>query len=152
MITAIGETEWRAMEQSGAIKEMDIAIELKKFIMETYDNGAPKRFASEIQILTKSGKNIETIAEVNKPYEVDGWKIYQYGYDTQMGPEPNINTRTGERPVVAVGLYRFLHDAGRSCADDAGGIVEKIEKCNEQGAWGVLWSLCHSISLCLFLL
>ena len=42
--------------------------------------------------------------------------------------------------MVAVGLYRFLHDAGRSCADDAGGIVEKIEKCNEQGAWGVLWS------------
>ena len=70
MITAIGEPEWRAMEQSGAIKEMEIAIELKKFIMETYDNGAPKRFASEIQILTKSGKNIETIVEVNKPYEV----------------------------------------------------------------------------------
>ena len=68
MITAIGEPEWRAMEQSGAIKEMEIAIELKKFIMETYDNGAPKRFASEIQILTKSGKNIETIVEVNKPY------------------------------------------------------------------------------------
>ena len=62
MITAIGEPEWRAMEQSGAIKEMEIAIELKKFIMETYDNDAPKRFASEIQILTKSGKTLRPLS------------------------------------------------------------------------------------------
>ena len=84
MICGVGQPEWRAMEQNGAIKEMPIAIELKKFIMETYEGGKPKRYASEIQILTKSGKNIETTVEVNKPYEVDGWKIYQYGYDTQM--------------------------------------------------------------------
>ena len=93
MITAIGEPEWRALEQGGAIKEMPIAIELKKFIMETYDDGSPKRFASEIQILTKTGKNIETTVDVNKPYEVDGWKIYQYGYDTQMGAQSQISTR-----------------------------------------------------------
>lgn len=91
MITAVGEPEWRALTQEGAVKEMEIAIELKKFIMETYDDGSPKRFASEIQILTKTGKNIETIVDVNKPYEVDGWKIYQYGYDTQMGAESQIS-------------------------------------------------------------
>ena len=112
MITAIGEPEWRAMEQSGAIKEMEIAIELKKFIMETYDNGAPKRFASEIQILTKSGKNIETIVEVNKPYEVDGWKIYQYGYDTQMGAQSQISilelVSDPWLPWVYTGFYMML--------------------------------------------
>jgi cytochrome c biogenesis factor len=91
MITAVGEPEWRALTQEGAVKEMEIAIELKKFFMETYDDGSPKRFASEIQILTKTGKNIETIVDVNKPYEVDGWKIYQYGYDTQMGAESQIS-------------------------------------------------------------
>ena len=85
MITTIGEPEWRALTQEGVVKEMPIAIELKRFIMDTYDDGSPKRFASEIQILTKTGKNIETTVDVNKPYEVDGWKIYQYGYDTQMG-------------------------------------------------------------------
>ena len=115
MITAIGEPEWRAMEQSGAIKEMDIAIELKKFIMETYDNGAPKRFASEIQILTKSGKNIETIVEVNKPYEVDGWKIYQYGYDTQMGAQSQISilelVSDPWLPWVYAGFYMMLAGA-----------------------------------------
>ena len=115
MITAIDEPEWRAMEQSGAIKEMDIAIELKKFIMETYDNGAPKRFASEIQILTKSGKNIETIVEVNKPYEVDGWKIYQYGYDTQMGAQSQISilelVSDPWLPWVYTGFYMMLAGA-----------------------------------------
>ena len=82
MITVVGEPEWRALTPEGAIHEMPLTIELKKFIMETYDDGSPKRFASEIQILTKSGKNIETTIDVNKPAEVEGWKIYQYGYDT----------------------------------------------------------------------
>ena len=64
MITAIGEPEWRALTQEGAVKEMPIAIELKKFVMETYDDGSPKRFASEIQILTKTGKKrLEAIRE-----------------------------------------------------------------------------------------
>ncbi len=85
MITVRGESEWRALTSQQQIVEMPFAIELKEFIMETYDDGSPRRFASDIQILTKTGKNIQTTVEVNKPVEVDGWKIYQYGYDTQMG-------------------------------------------------------------------
>ena len=37
MICGIGEPEWRALADGGIVKEMDIAIELKKFIMETSD-------------------------------------------------------------------------------------------------------------------
>ena len=117
MITAIGEPEWRALAPGGAIKEMPLAIELKKFIMETYDDGSPKRFASEIQILTESGKNIETTVDVNKPYEVDGWKIYQYGYDTQMGAESQISILElvcdPWLPLVYTGIYMML--AGAVC-------------------------------------
>ena len=91
MITAVGEKEWRALDQQGRVKEMPLTIELKKFIMETYDDGSPKRFASEIQIKTKSGENISTTVDVNKPAEVDGWKIYQYGYDTSMGAQSNTS-------------------------------------------------------------
>ena len=115
MITTIGEPEWRALTQEGAVKEMPIAIELKRFIMETYDDGSPKRFASEIQILTKTGKNIETIVDVNKPYEVDGWKIYQYGYDTQMGAQSQISilelVSDPWLPLVYVGIYMMLAGA-----------------------------------------
>ena len=112
MITAVGEPEWRALDANGVVKEMPLAIELKKFIMETYDNGSPKRFASEIQILTKTKKNIETVIDVNKPYEVDGWKIYQYGYDTQMGADSQISilelVSDPWLPLVYTGIYMML--------------------------------------------
>ena len=112
MITAVGEPEWRALDANGAVKEMPLAIELKRFIMETYDNGSPKRFASEIQILTKTKKNIETIVDVNKPYEVDGWKIYQYGYDTQRGADSQISilelVSDPWLPLVYTGIFMML--------------------------------------------
>ena len=112
MITAVGEPEWRALDANGAVKEMPLAIELKRFIMETYDNGSPKRFASEIQILTKTKKNIETVVDVNKPYEVDGWKIYQYGYDTQRGADSQISilelVSDPWLPLVYTGIFMML--------------------------------------------
>ena len=112
MITAIGEPEWRALASDGVVKELPFAIELKKFIMETYDDGKPKRYASEIQILTKSGKNIETTIDVNKPYEVDDWKIYQYSYDTQMGAQSKISilelVTDPWLPIVYTGIFMLL--------------------------------------------
>ena len=135
MITVKGETEWRALTQEQQIVELPFAIELKKFIMETYDDGSPKRFASDIQILTKTGKatgrrvsgnqrslaegksneNIQTTVEVNKPVEVDGWKIYQYGYDTQMGAmsQTSILELVSDPwlPLVYTGIYMMLGGA-----------------------------------------
>ena len=117
MITAVGEPEWRVLDQQGAVHEMPLAIELKRFIMETYDSGQPRRFASDIQILTKSGKNIVTTVDVNKPFEVEGWKIYQYGYDTQMGPMSRTSIleliSDPWLPAVYVGIYMML--AGAVC-------------------------------------
>ncbi|MBR4422922.1 MAG: cytochrome c biogenesis protein ResB [Mailhella sp.] len=117
MITTVGESEWRALTQEGAVREMPLAIELKQFIMETYDDGSPKRFASEIQILTKSGKKIQATVDVNKPIEVDGWKIYQYGYDTQMGAMSQYSilelVSDPWLPLVYTGIYMML--AGAVC-------------------------------------
>ena len=117
MITVKGEPEWRALTPQQEIVEMPIAIELKEFVMETYDDGSPTRFASDIQILTQTGKNIETTVEVNKPVEVDGWKIYQYGYDTQMGAmsQTSILELVSDPwlPLVYTGIYMML--AGAVC-------------------------------------
>ena len=117
MITTVGESEWRALTQEGTVREMPLAIELKQFIMETYDDGSPKRFASEIQILTKSGKKIQATVDVNKPIEVDGWKIYQYGYDTQMGAMSQYSilelVSDPWLPLVYTGIYMML--AGAVC-------------------------------------
>ena len=127
MIAVKGEPEWRALTSQHQIVEMPIAIELKKFIMETYDDGSPKRFASEIQILTKTGKNIETTVDVNKPVEVDGWKIYQYGYDTQMGAMSQISilelVSDPWLPLVYTGIYMML--AGAVCMFLKGKKVKK---------------------------
>ena len=123
MITGVGEPEWRALTEQGVVRELPLAIELKKFIMETYDDGSPKRFASELQILTKSGKNIETTVDVNKPVEVEGWKIYQYGYDTQMGAMSQISilelVSDPWLPLVYTGIYMML--AGAVCMFILGG-------------------------------
>lgn len=91
MITVVGEPEWRALDTQQKVVELPLAIQLEKFIMEEYDDGSPKRFASEIQVLTQSGKNIHTTVDVNKPVVVEGWKIYQYGYDTAMGKNSQVS-------------------------------------------------------------
>ena len=115
MITVKEEPEWRALTSQHQIVELPFSIELKEFIMETYDDGSPRRFASDIQILTKTGKNIRTTVEVNKPVEVDGWKIYQYGYDTQMGAmsQTSILELVSDPwlPLVYTGIYMMLAGA-----------------------------------------
>ena len=123
MIAVKGESEWRALNPQQLIVEMPFKIELKEFVMETYDDGSPRRFASDIQILTKKGEDIRTTIEVNKPVEVDGWKIYQYGYDTQMGAMSQISilelVSDPWLPLVYTGIYMML--AGAVCMFVLGG-------------------------------
>lgn len=111
MVCAVGEPEWRAMSAEQVI-ELPLAIELKRFIMDVYDDGSPKRFASDVEILTKTGKRLVTTIDVNKPAEVDGWKIYQYGYDQQAGAMSRISilelVSDPWLPVVYVGIYMML--------------------------------------------
>ena len=51
----------------------------------------PKRYASNVNIYTQDGKNELTDIEVNKPYTINGWKIYQLSYNEQMGKWSNIS-------------------------------------------------------------
>ena len=112
MITALGETEWRGLNEQGEIVELPIAIQLDRFIMETYDDGTPRRFASEVQLFTISGQHLQATVDVNKPITVEGWKIYQYGYDTSMGAESNTSIleliHDPWLPAVYTGIYMML--------------------------------------------
>ena len=127
MITVKGEPEWRALNSQQQIVEMPFSIELKDFIMETYDDGMPRRFASDIQVVTKTGGHIQATVEVNKPVEVDGWKIYQYGYDTQMDAmsKTSILELVSDPwlPLVYTGIYMML--AGAVCMFLKGKKVKK---------------------------
>ena len=82
-----GEPEWRAFDENRVMHEPGLAIELHDFIMETYPDHTPKRFASDISVYTEDGKEIRAMVEVNKPLKVNGWKIYQYSYDVRLGAD-----------------------------------------------------------------
>lgn len=123
MTTREGETQWLAEDEAGNVQELDIAIELHDFIMEEFpmQPGAkmrvPKRFASEVTVHSKAGKDIQAVIEVNKPLKVEGWKIYQYDYDSEAGVESQISifemVRDPWQPFVLTGILMML--AGALC-------------------------------------
>lgn len=115
MVAAVGVPEWRALAVNGTIQRLPMTIELKRFIMETYDDGSAKRYASEVLIRKASGETVETTIDVNRPVEIEGWKIYQYGYDTEMGAQSHISilelVSDPWLPFVYVGIYMMLGGA-----------------------------------------
>ncbi len=44
-----------------------------------------KRFISDINIYTEDGKQTHALLEVNKPYRMGNWMVYQFGYDNEAG-------------------------------------------------------------------
>ena len=115
MITNLGAVEWRGVDDNGMLHNLPIAIELKRFIMETYDDGSPRRFASDIYVKTKKGQELTATVDVNHPVEVNGWKIYQYGYDTKAGADSRISifelVRDPWLPYVYAGIFMMLSGA-----------------------------------------
>ena len=78
-------------------------------------NREPRRFSSQVDIYTQSGKNIHTVIEVNKPFSIDGWKIYQLSYNEQMGKWSNLSifeiVTDPWMPVVYIGIFMLLFGA-----------------------------------------
>ena len=115
MVTATRTLQWRAIDEQMRIVETPIAIELKRFILETYDDGSPRRFASDIEVVTRTGKDFLATVDVNHPVEVNGWKIYQYGYDTKAGADSRISifelVRDPWLPYVYAGIFMMLSGA-----------------------------------------
>lgn len=75
----------------------------------------PKKFSSELNINTKSGKNIVTTIEVNRPFKIEDWTIYQLSYDTQLGRWSNLSVlelvRDPWLPVVYFGIFLMMGGA-----------------------------------------
>ena len=115
MTVHMGSPEWRAVDEAGNGLEPGLTVELHRFIMDVYENGAPKRFASDITVHTKDGRSISGTVDVNKPLKVDGWKIYQYDYDARRGPESEYSVfllvRDPWLPVVYLGIFLMLAGA-----------------------------------------
>lgn len=117
MITTQGAVEQQAFDLDGKVVDAPLAIELQRFIMETYADGSPRRFASDIKVITRDGDSLTATVDVNHPLDIDGWKIYQYGYDTEAGAQSRISilelVRDPWLPFVYAGIFMML--AGALC-------------------------------------
>lgn len=71
-----------AQPQGVVLQELPFDVELKKFIVEYYNTGMPKLFASEIIIHDRyTGETKEARVEVNHPASHRGIQIYQSSFD-----------------------------------------------------------------------
>lgn len=88
------------------------ALRLKDGRMLAMPNREPRRFASLVNIYTQGGQNIQTEIEVNKPFTIEGWKIYQLSYNEQMGKWSNLSVfelvTDPWLPVVYIGIFMLL--------------------------------------------
>lgn len=80
-------------------------------------NREPKRFASKVTLYTETGKQEEATIEVNHPYEIDGWKIYQLSYDEEKGRWSDTSVfelvHDPWLPAVYTGIWMMI--AGAVC-------------------------------------
>lgn len=60
-------------------------LELNKGLVLILDAPIVKRYKSSITVYTKNEEKFNTIIEVNKPFEVMGWKLYQKDYHKELG-------------------------------------------------------------------
>lgn len=76
---------------------------------------APRKFSSELNIRIKDGESTTTAIEVNKPFSIAGWTIYQLSYDTELGRWSNLSVlelvRDPWLPVVYLGIFLMMAGA-----------------------------------------
>ena len=72
----------------------------------------PKEFTSEIVVFQKDEKPQQVNLQVNKPFSVEGWKIYQLSYDSELGRWSDVSVIEAIRdpwlPLVYIGIFLML--------------------------------------------
>ena len=72
----------------------------------------PQNFSSNIRVFKKVKEYYDIDLEVNKPQNVYGWKIYQTGYNEDLGRWSNLSVielvKDPWLPVVYVGIFMVL--------------------------------------------
>lgn len=70
---------------TGNMSQFVSALPVSEEISLVMTKADPKRFLSDITVITKDGEKVRTVLEVNKPLRIGSWVIYQYGYDENLG-------------------------------------------------------------------
>jgi cytochrome c biogenesis protein ResB len=90
-----------------------IGLEKHQYLILTKPE--PKKFSSKIKIFTVDKEEFQTTLEVNKPFEVMGWKLYQLSYDDRFGKYSTTSTielvKDPWLPVVYLGVFMMISGA-----------------------------------------
>lgn len=90
-------------------------LELGKHNFLILTKPEPKKFSSKIKVFTIDKEEFNTVLEVNKPFEVEGWKLYQLSYDERFGKYSTTSTielvRDPWLPVVYLGVFMMISGA-----------------------------------------
>jgi len=79
------------------LQDLPFQVELKKFVVEYYDTGMPKLFASDIVVHDADGTKTEAKVKVNEPYLHKGVAIYQSSFE-DGGSKLTLMARPMGRP------------------------------------------------------
>ncbi|WP_310461779.1 cytochrome c biogenesis protein ResB [Sphaerotilus sp.] len=79
------------------LQDLPFQVELKKFVVEYYDTGMPKLFASDIIVHDPDGTKTEAKVKVNEPFIHKGIAIYQSSFE-DGGSKLTLMARPMGRP------------------------------------------------------
>ncbi|MDR1707500.1 MAG: cytochrome c biogenesis protein ResB [Prevotella sp.] len=69
----------------GSMSQLYMTLPLDSQHCVVMTQSEPKRFMSDITVITEHEDDVNAQVEVNKPLKIGDWMIYQYGYNTQAG-------------------------------------------------------------------
>ncbi|MES2993704.1 MAG: cytochrome c biogenesis protein ResB [Pseudomonadota bacterium] len=132
--------------QDGVVmQDLPFDVELKKFIVDYYDTGMPKLFASEIVIHDHdSGESIPALVKVNEPAFHRGVTIYQSSFDDGgsaiklRGLPMSAGGKTFDIDGVVGGKAQISNGAAQMTLEFTGLRVINVENLggNREGATG----------------
>lgn len=79
--------------------ELPFQIRLEKFMAEFYENGMPKQYRSDLEILKDGKRLMNAPILVNHPLDIEGFRIYQASYGELPGGRARISIFHGEKKL-----------------------------------------------------
>lgn len=91
----------------GGIHQLDFSVRCDQFMMEFYDNGAPKSYRSEISFIKNDHVERRVSLEVNHPATFEGIRFYQASYSLSEERRAVLTyRRTGNDNVWKIAVRR----------------------------------------------
>ena len=79
-----GIPERKAVDGKGVVRDLEQTYLLHGFFKDSYPDGTPGSYRSDLSVTTAAGREIRGSVAVNHPMKVDGWLIYQSGEEVLL--------------------------------------------------------------------